>query len=125
MSRHNRLRANPDKIRAWKDRTRKNLPKHGKRTDEWAAMRQKLKPAFERAGITSCEIRKIGCWGSVTLGYAHTHKRRNIPTGSPLLIEVVLACTNCHRIVESMGEGMMGEYLLGIIRARPSAVLIN
>ncbi len=34
----------------------------GKRMLAWAAVWRKLKPAFEKAGIKSCEIRYPGCW---------------------------------------------------------------
>ena len=64
----------------------------------WEAAKRILKPAFERAGITTCEH----CGNDSFLSWAHLKKRRDIPRGSPELFRVVLLCT-MHR--SGIGEG--------------------
>lgn len=94
----------------------------GKKTKAWDAARAKLKTAFKRAGITTCELAHPGCWRDNALGFAHSRKRRNIPPGSPLLFEVALACNACHDRIEILPEEEMREVVRGVIKARRVAV---
>jgi hypothetical protein len=116
LKRYTPLRSNPQKIREWKQRTQRPLPKQGKKGKAWAKVRRELKGEFQAMGIVSCEIRGVGCVGANMLTFAHTKKRRNI-VGDELR-EVVLACVVCHEAVESAGERLMSERLRAIIAAR-------
>jgi hypothetical protein len=89
----------------------------GKKGKEWQACRAKLKVAFQRAGITTCELLFPGCWHDNGLGFAHTKKRRNITTEEGLR-EVALACNRCHDIVEAFSEDIMCYYIRNVIAAR-------
>lgn len=62
----------------------------------WNRIRKQLKKDFEKAGITSCELKLEGCVHNNFLGFAHTKKRRDVTD----LRRVVLACQNCHERVE-------------------------
>jgi hypothetical protein len=105
---------------------RSSIPRTGKKTREWNAALRKLKIAFERAGITKCEH----CGSTFALSFAHSHKRRDIPQGSPLLYEVALLCflTNdyreaCHSEAESKGRGM-AAFIRGIIDKRENPIIL-
>lgn len=91
--------------------------KPGKKTRAWEACRRKLKVLFERAGITTCEMRRARCCYDNFLGFAHLHKRRNVPPEE--LETVVLLCVECHRKVETLPEAVMAKKLADIIAARP------
>ncbi len=98
----------------------------GKRTLAWDSMRRKLKVAFQRAGITTCELQMDGlCWWNDGLGFAHSRKRRNIPPGSPLLAECALACNYCHDIAEKMPESEMRSLILVVISERKVPVVVK
>lgn len=74
---------------------------------QWEAMKRKLKPAFERAGITSCEVKLPDfCAGSYFLTWAHAVKRRFITTPEQLA-EVCLSCAQCHIQIEAMSHAEM------------------
>lgn len=88
----------------------------GKKTREWERVRAKLKPLFQRAGITTCEFRFQGCWHDTALGFAHLRKRRNLLPGE--LETVALACGPCHDKLEKMPESMMYMAVAGIIKNR-------
>lgn len=85
---------------------------------KWNIVRKELKIRFEKAGITSCELRLPGCLKDNFLGFAHTTKRRDVKD----LKKVVLACQNCHEKIEyapvRWTQQPMQEYLEGIIRGR-------
>jgi hypothetical protein len=125
MLRRTPLKRNPLQIALWRRRTAKPLPKVGKVGKIWAQIRPELKRAFQKANITKCELKLDGCWHTAALGFAHTLKRRNIPHGSPLLGEVVLACVVCHEIVEAMGEEKMCAKLREVIAARETPVVLD
>lgn len=95
---------------------RKPMKKRGKLTVLWGNIRKALKPRFQAAGITSCEIKFSQCWRDYTLGFLHLKKRRNCNEAD--LWKTVLGCGSCHTAVEGMGEKNMGEFLQGIINAR-------
>jgi hypothetical protein len=121
------MKRDAEKYRAWQQRSaakaqekarnkpRKALPKMGKRGKAWAKARAEKNDEFKAAGITACEVRLPGCWHTNGLTHAHTLKRRNVTD----LKRTVLACLNCHRIVEDMGEKKMEAILETIIAARP------
>lgn len=94
-----------------------SLSPRGKKTREWESVRAKLKVRFERAGITTCEVRAEGCWRDDGLGFMHTLKRRNIVTPQQLE-EVALGCNHCHDIFELMPEAIMGDRIRAIISNR-------
>lgn len=96
------LRSNPEKTLAWINRSRKPLPKTGKRTQQWEKVRRNLKPKFERAGITSCELRWPGCWKDNALGFAHAKHRRNLGPGE--LSIVILVCNICHDLLDKLPD---------------------
>jgi hypothetical protein len=109
------LKSNPEKTRAWQQRSRKPLPK-GKKTSEWEKVRRNLKPRFERAGITRCELAYALCMHDNYLGFAHAKKRRNLGPGE--LSVVILACQNCHGDIECMEEPMMQQIVMQTIERR-------
>lgn len=101
------------------------IKKAGKKTKAWDGMRRKLKTAFARAGITVCEAQvNSECWGDNLLGFAHTLKRRNITTPQQLA-EVILACNNCHDILEGLGESAMQDSIREIISQRKVPVVVD
>lgn len=123
LLRKTQLKGNPEKTAAWIQRTRKPLPKKGKKMKKWEKTRDSLKDAFKRAGITTCELRFRYCWVDNALGFAHSKKRRNITTNEELQ-EVILACNTCHNRIERKPEAEMGAIVRGVINARNIAVII-
>ncbi len=105
------------------EKPRARLKQLGKKGTAWARERAKLKVAFERAGITTCEAQGLGCWRDNGLGFAHTLKRRNATTPEQLR-EVVLACNHCHDALELLPEHLMAVAIRGIIAARPRPVVL-
>lgn len=90
-------------------------------TKEWDAARKKLKPAFQKASITTCEK----CGIDNYLSFAHSMKRRFIPKGSPMIYEVALLCTmGCHQLAEGLSHEDMKEYICGIIRDKKTPVIL-
>lgn len=79
-------------------------------------MRRRLKPEFERSGITTCELGYEGCFRDNYLGFAHTKKRRNLGPGE--LSIVILACNHCHDKIEILPEPEMTKIVLTIIAER-------
>ena len=62
---------------------------------------------YQDLGIMSCELGLDGCTGQMFLGFAHKHKRNwywERGKDSLALLssfqETILACTNCHQIIE-------------------------
>jgi hypothetical protein len=93
----------------------------GRRTKEWQAAWRELKPRFERAGITHCEIGYEGCTPGLYLTPAHSLKRRNISTPEELR-EVVIACCSCHQRLEELGHGKMAAEVRRVIAARHTPI---
>jgi hypothetical protein len=98
-------------------RARKRLKAVGKRGRVWINVRRSLKKEFEAAGITTCEAGFDGCQVDNELGFAHSHKRRNI-TDDTLMREVALLCNRCHFKLEIMGEAKMCIEIRKIIERR-------
>jgi hypothetical protein len=102
---------------------RSPLKKAGKKTAEWNRERAKLKEGFQRAGITFCELGLQGCWKGNGLSFAHSKKRRNIQGNE--LSEVILACINCHGIIERKPEKKMTAIVRKTIRLRETPVEVT
>lgn len=112
----------PLKRTAFKRKAGTAMKRAGKKTNEWERVRGLMKVEFQRAGITVCELQEPGCWRDNGLGFAHSRKRRNIPRGSRLLEECVLACNACHDILEGRSETMMEVWVLRVIQDRRTPV---
>jgi hypothetical protein len=77
--------------------------KKGKWTKLWEKERAKLKKEFEEKGICYCELGFDDCFRNNFLGFAHRHKRIFYRSSPELLgdfNQVILACQNCHDIIE-------------------------
>lgn len=96
----------------------KRIRRAGKKTLHWEKTRKELKIRFERVGITTCEMRTIGCWIDNGLGFAHRLKRRNITTQDELE-RVALLCNSCHDKLEEGPEQRMADCIDVLIERRP------
>ena len=82
----------------------------GKKTKAWDSARATIKRRFEKAGITTCELRgskKVPheCGNDNYLGFAHDAKRRKLTTED--LYRVILVCNFAHDIFETWpADGM-------------------
>ena len=92
----------------------------GKRTNEWIAVRRRLKVQYEAAGITRCELNYDGCKRDTWLSFAHGKKRRHLQ-GDELETLVCLACTHCHEIIERLPEAEMCQIVKDVIQRREQA----
>lgn len=75
----------------------------GKKTKAWDSARATIKRRFEKAGITTCELRgseKVPheCGIDNYLGFAHDAKRRKLTAED--LFRVILICNFAHDIIE-------------------------
>ncbi|HSE35658.1 MAG TPA: hypothetical protein VLG74_00055 [Blastocatellia bacterium] len=75
----------------------------GKKTKAWDSARATIKRRFEKAGITTCELRgseKVphDCGNDNFLGFAHDAKRRKLAASD--LYRVILICHFVHDIIE-------------------------
>lgn len=95
---------------------RTKLKRLGKKGLAWEKVRRELKVKFQRAGITSCEIRGYGCWGDNGLGFMHAKKRRNLGPGE--LSVVCLGCCICHDRAELLPEQEMTALVMQTIASR-------
>lgn len=66
---------------------------------EWEIARKKLKSEYERKGITTCELRLLGCWYNNALSFAHRYKRSD-PRCKHTFKQTILACVPCHQQIE-------------------------
>lgn len=89
----------------------------------WIPLRAKAKVAFERAGVTTCEVQRPGCWRDNGLGWAHSLKRRHITTEEQRR-EVVLSCNACHDSIEILPEDVMYRIVREIILRRTVQIII-
>lgn len=95
----------------------KPVRKKQNKVGEWARVRSMLKEDFEKAGITSCEIRFNGvCTPNNFLGFAHYTKRRFLKEGE--LTKAILACQYCHYILECRPRPEMEKAILKVIAER-------
>lgn len=90
--------------------------KKGKKTNAWEAKKREIKPAFEAAGITFCEVRREGCNGTMFLTWAHARKRRFV-TDAELGV-VALCCKHCHDIIEAFSHEDMHWVVMDVIANR-------
>jgi hypothetical protein len=89
----------------------------GNKTREWQQAKRVLKPAFEDAGITECELRlDANCWRNNGLSWAHSKKRGDIRGGE--LYEVVVGCAYCHTMIEGMPKDKMTKLVREVIAKR-------
>ena len=84
----------------------------------WEACVARLKPAFQRAAITRCELHGRRCAWDNFLGFAHAKKRRNLPADGSEDATVILACNICHDTIERLPEDEMGRIVMRTIAAR-------
>lgn len=111
-----------------KKKTRRYI-KPGAKTNEWEAAKKVLKPAFEEAGITACEVGKYLMQNPdyeaimlqnrhrYFLTWAHGDKRNNL-VGDELLTLVVLSCVDCHNYIEKLPREEMRAIVESIISHR-------
>jgi len=83
-----------------------------KKKSRWDETRPNVKPLFEAAGFTYCELRLPGCNEAIGTGFAHTKKQRHL-TDKELSI-VAFLCNNCHNRIE--GKPEMEDIILSIRR---------
>ena|SRR5215475_12207203 len=88
----------------------------GKKTQQWERIRRILKIRFEGVGLTYCEVGYKGCWRDNGLSFAHYDKRRFL--NEEQLYIAVLACANCHPLLERLPRHEMTRRVLDIIRKR-------
>jgi 5-methylcytosine-specific restriction endonuclease McrA len=88
------------------------LKRLGKKGWAWEKVKRQIKPKFQAAGITVCEI----CGGDYFLTFAHARKRRNLKKGE--LSVCALLCRECHDKVEIMQEKDMHRLIMEIIEDR-------
>jgi hypothetical protein len=81
-----------------------------KKKSRWDETRPKVKPWFDRAGFTHCELKLNGCTEAIGTGFAHTKKQRHL-TDRELFI-VAFLCNNCHQKIE--GKAFMEQTVLDI-----------
>ena len=103
-----RLRSTkPMKRTAMKPKRKKICLWVGKKTIANIKANARLKREFEAKGITTCELGYLNCTGDNFLSWAHGKKRRKLQ-GDELTSCVILACINCHQVIERMSpEGML------------------
>lgn len=99
--------------------TMTELTQEEKRGKAWDSAWRQLKPQFERAGITFCEVGYSGCTRFSFLTPCHSLKRRNCTTPE-LLREIIIACQSCHAKLEIMPEFRMAFCVREIIAIRPT-----
>lgn len=100
------------------------LRRVGKKAREWDQARAKLKVAFERAGVTRCELRSAVCEGNYFLGFAHSLRRRFITTPEHLN-EVILCCSPCHEVLDAHKADDVAKRVREIIAARETPVILD
>ena len=119
LKRRTPLRADPEKTRAWRDRSRKPMPKTGPRTKKRQAMNRRIDKVLSGIGIDRCEIRIQGkCVNSIMLTHAHSKKSRFLVTDGDWM-EAALCCIPCHDHIEAMPHGDMHRIVTEAIARRP------
>lgn len=93
------------------------MKRGGKKTLAWEQAKRELKPRFQRAGITTCELHLKGCWHDNGLTFAHRVKRRFITTPEELRT-VCVACLSCHQTIEKMSHDAMKLHVMAAIEGR-------
>lgn len=127
------LKSNPEKTRAWRERTRRPLPVHKKLESRSTLVarkairkvgkvgraniqaRQAIAVTAEAMKLKTCELGPVlarmgyetGCTKTWPLAPAHRHKRAWYKGDAEKLADVrqwVAACTNCHDCIEHNAE---------------------
>jgi hypothetical protein len=93
------------------------LRRKGKKTLAWDSTRRKLKPLFEAASITRCEV----CGTDDGLGFAHSLPRRDIKTKEDME-EVALLCFPDHGAIDDKGHEFQFDTIRYIIANRETPV---
>ena len=79
----------------------------GKKTRANKKTNAARKRKFEAKDLTTCELGYPGCTKDNFLSWAHGKKRRKLQ-GDELATCAILACINCHDVIERMSpEGML------------------
>lgn len=127
---------------------RKALTKRKKKTrrkkpEKWLEVKQEIRPKFIEAGITTCELynveeflvaikeqldRKQNCKHFLFPTFAHSLRRRKIDkfTGAErakLLREVIRACSDCHKLLDSLNHDTTTELVRLVIERRPRKIV--
>lgn len=89
----------------------------------WQKLLPKLKRAFARVGITTCERRDKNCAWDNYLGFAHSLRRRFCITPE-LQAECILCCQFCHQTLDSLKHDETARIIREIIAARPVTVTL-
>lgn len=95
---------------------RKPIKQIGKRGKLRQAGNREVDRELVKHGITRCEFKFPGCWGTIQ-GRAHSRKGRNI-VGEDQWAEAAAACNHCHLAAEMMPEKEMGDLIRKIIANR-------
>lgn len=69
------------------------------KVQEWSKIKKIQEKAFEKAGITECELKLTMCKPKAFLSFAHGKKRKDL-VGNELANLIVLACQPCHEHIE-------------------------
>lgn len=104
-------------LRQRKPMKRTAMRRGGKKTAEWDAVKKELKQEFLDYGITHCELSYRNCTKDDFLTWAHGKKRRHLQPGE-LKNLIVLACQNCHQIIERLSESEMCDIVTQTIKER-------
>lgn len=118
----------------------KNPRKRTKKVNQekWIDVKQEIRPKFIEAGITSCELYRVpeflqaieeqlgktqNCTGYLYLTFAHSLRRRKIDKHDDkerarLLREVIRACQNCHKLLDSLEHDTTTTIVRGRINNR-------
>lgn len=70
---------------------------------DWSVRRRHLEMVYHMNGITQCELQLPGCTFGLNARFAHSKKVREWETQEDV-DEVIVACTNCHAIIEALGK---------------------
>lgn len=88
------------------------------KVQEWSKIKKIQEKAFEKAEITSCELKLTMCKPKSFLAFAHGKKRKEL-SGNELANLIVLACQPCHEHIEyNIPKNQMLQVVEDTIRAR-------
>lgn len=115
-----------------------------KKPETWLEVKREIRPKFEEAGIRCCELlnnlefivaieKQLGKKQNCTecyplyLTFAHSLRRRKIgkhdmKTQARLLREVIRACQNCHKLLDSLYHNTTSTIVRNVIDNRVTPV---
>lgn len=103
-------------------RSRTRIKKSGRRTREWAAVWQYLKPRLEAAGRTRCELTFIPHVCSEILDPVHSKKRRHMQGND--IYAICIGCRTVHRhLDEDLSHADMEEAVMKAINLNGGLIL--